>query len=177
MRTTTPAIVVLAISMPAMVPAQTAPPIKMGLWEGTTVTRMTGLNIPPDMAERLKAMGRPVPGAEPRTMHMQSCLTAEKWKDMFTHAQNRENCQVTNVKQDASGMSADMACHGTGGGGATGHMQVSFLSTEKVHGTMHMEASSAQQPQPIVVDVTIDSAYLGDDCKGVSPDTPKIIMK
>ncbi|MBS1799938.1 MAG: DUF3617 domain-containing protein [Acidobacteria bacterium] len=169
--------VVLAGAAP--VGAQTAPPVKMGLWHGTTVTKMTGINIPPEVAERMKAMGRPVPGAEPRAIETESCLTPEKWKEMFTKAQDRQNCKVLNLKQDSSGMSADMVCGSADGTGnsAKGHMQMSFLSTEKVHGTMHMEAVSARQPQPIVVDMTIDSVYQGADCGGVSPDTPKVIMK
>jgi len=56
-------------------------------------------------------------------------------------------------------------------------MEMSFVSTEKVHGTMHMEIVSERQPQPIVMDMTIDNTYQGADCKGVSPDTPKMIMK
>lgn len=170
-------IAMLAVSVTA--PAQSAPPVKMGLWHGTTVTKMTGINIPPEVAERMKAMGRPVPGAEPTTIETESCLTPEKWKEMFAKAQDRQNCTISNLKQDSSGMSADMACASPSGGGSTakGHMQMTFVSSEKVHGTMHMEAVSARQPQPIVVDMTIDSAYQGADCKGISPDTPKVIMK
>jgi Spy/CpxP family protein refolding chaperone len=153
------------------------PPIKMGLWEGTTVTTMTGLTVPPEMAERLKAMGRPVPGSEPRTMQMQSCLTPESWKQMFTRMQDRENCKVTNLKQDAAGMSADMSCQSGGTGSAQGHLQMDFLTPEKMHGTMHIEVTSSRQPKPIVMDITIDSLYQGADCKDVSPDTPKLIMK
>lgn len=175
------AIAVTGVMLAGAVPlrAQAAPPVKMGLWHGTTVTKMTGITLPPEVVEKMKAMGRPVPGAEPQTIETESCLTPEKWKEMFARAQNRENCKISNLKQDASGMSADMVCESPNGGGNTarGHVQMSFLTTEKVHGTMHMEATSVRQPQPIVVDMTIDSVYQGADCKGVSPDTPKVIMK
>jgi hypothetical protein len=149
----------------------------MGLWQGTTVTKMTGLILPPDVVAKMKEMGRPVPGAEPRTMEMQSCLTPEKWKEMLSKAQSNESCKVTNLKQDSSGMSADVTCESARGGGGKGHLEMNFLSTEKVHGTMHMEMMTGRQPQPIVMDMTIDSVYQGADCKGVSPDTPKMIMK
>jgi hypothetical protein len=56
-------------------------------------------------------------------------------------------------------------------------MQMAFLTPEKMHGTMHIEVISSRQPKPIVMDMTIDSLYQGSDCKGVSPDTPKLIMK
>jgi hypothetical protein len=69
-----------------------------------------------------------------------------------------------------------MACQ-TSAGSSTGHVQMNFLSTEKVHGTMHVEAVTSRQAQPIIMDMIIDSTYAGADCKGISPDTPKVIMK
>jgi len=168
---------VVVMLVPCIARAQAAPPVKMGLWQGTTVTKMSGLTLPPEVVERMKAMGRPVPGSEPKTIEMQSCLTPEKWKELFTKAQSNENCKIANLKQDASGMSADIVCDAMRGGTGKGHMEMSFVSTEKVHGTMHMEIVSERQPQPIVMDMTIDNTYQGADCKGVSPDTPKMIMK
>jgi len=169
---------VVSALVPCVARAQAAPPLplKMGLWQGTTVMKMSGLTLPPEIVERMRAAGRPVPGAEPKTMEMQSCLTPEKWKQIFTRAQNNENCKITNLKQDSSGMSADVVCDSGRVGTGKGHLQMDFVSTEKVHGTMHMEIVSQQQ-QPIVMDVTIDNTYQGADCKGVSPDTPKMIMK
>ena len=161
---------------PCVAQAPSTPPIKMGLWQGTTVSRMTGLQLPPEIVEKMKAMGRSIPGSEPKTIETESCLTPEKWKEMFAKSQERENCKIENLKQDSSGMSADMVCT-SGGGSGKGHMQVNFISSEKVHGTMHMEMVTERQPQPIVVDMTFDSTYQGADCKGVSPDTPKVIMK
>ena len=163
---------------PCVAQAPSTPPVKMGLWQGTTVSKMTGLQLPPEVVEKMKAMGRPVPGAEPRTIETQSCVTPEKWKEMFTKVNDdREDCKMMNLKQDSSGMSADMVCSSPRGGNGKGHMEVSFLSTEKVHGTIHMEMVTERQPQPIVMDMTFDSTYQGSDCKGISPDTPKVIMK
>jgi Protein of unknown function (DUF3617) len=157
--------------------APSAPPVKMGLWHGTTVSRMTGFQLPPEVVEKMKAMGRPVPGSEPKTIQTESCLTPEKWKEMFAKTEDeRENCKIQNMKQDSSGMSADLVCD-TRGGTGKGHLQVDFISTEKVHGAMHMEMVMQQQSEPIVVDMTFDSTYQGSDCKGVSPDSPKVIMK
>jgi hypothetical protein len=154
-----------------------APPVKMGLWQGTTTIKLSGLQIPPDIAERMKAAGRPIPGSEPRTIETQSCLTTEKWKEMIAKIQDSENCKLTNVKQDATEMSADIACQTGGGGSAMGRVQVNFPTSEKIHGTGHMEITTSRQPQPIVMDTTLDSTYQGSDCKGVSPDTPKVILK
>jgi hypothetical protein len=149
-------------------------PIKMGLWHGKVVSTMSGLELPPDVVARLKAMGRPVPGSAPTTTETESCLTPEKWKEMLTKSQDRENCRYDNLKVDSSGMSGDMECT-TARGTTKGHMQMNFVSPEKVHGTVHMEVTSARRPQPVLMDMTIDSTYEGADCKGISPDEPKVI--
>lgn len=161
--------------------AQQAPPVRMGLWDSTHVTTMTGLQLPPGVAEKLKAMGRPVPGAEPTRVESQSCLTPEKWKEMLTRTNDQRSCTLTNLQQSSSGMSADITCtpssSGRGSATAHGHMQMNFVSPEKVHGTVHTEVVRAENPQPIVMDMTVDSTWQGADCKGISPDTPKVIMK
>jgi hypothetical protein len=162
------------VLVPLCVQAQSEPPVKMGLWETTVVSKMTGLNLPPQVVERMKQMGRPIPGAEPTTNVVQGCLTPEKWKETWSRAQKNEDCHMQNVKQDASGMSADINCKSEHGS-STGHMQINFVSPEKAHGTVHMEIVTERQPQPLVMDVTMDSAYQGADCKGISPDEAKVI--
>ncbi|HTH53498.1 MAG TPA: DUF3617 domain-containing protein [Edaphobacter sp.] len=167
-----------AVSLAAVVPCMgvaQSPPIKMGLWRGKAVSTMTGLQIPPEVAAKLKAMGRSVPGTEPTTIDTESCLTPEKWKEMLGKTQDRENCTYSNMKVDSGGMSGDMACSTPCGGSAKGHVQMNFVSDEKVHGTVHMEVITTQRPQPIIMDMTIDSTYEGADCKGISPDEPKVI--
>ncbi len=51
------------------------PPVKMGLWQNTITNTMSGLQLPPDVLAKLQAAGRPVPGAAPRTIVTQSCMT------------------------------------------------------------------------------------------------------
>jgi hypothetical protein len=152
----------------------TPPAVKMGLWQNTVTNTMSGIQIPPEVAERMKAMGRPVPGSAPRTTTTQSCLTPDKWQKSISDMQQGKNCQFTNVKQSASGMSGDMTCT-TPEGSSKGHLDATFESQEKMNGKMHMEISTARQSQPIVMDATFESVYQGSDCKGISPDSPKII--
>ena len=150
------------------------PPVKMGLWQNTATNTMTGLQLPPDVLAKLQAMGRPVPGAAPRTIVTQSCLTPDKWQKSFTDMQQNKSCQFTNVHQSTTGMSGDIACT-TGEGSSKGHMEATFPSQEKMNGKMHMEITTARQPQPIVMDVTFEGLYQGADCKGISPDSPKVV--
>ncbi|MCL2660238.1 MAG: DUF3617 domain-containing protein [Acidobacteriaceae bacterium] len=153
----------------SLVFAQTvsAPPMKMGLWEITTVSKMK-LNLPPEVMAHLPGMG-------PQTFVSQVCMTPETWRDAYTKSQkNNKDCQYTNLKQDASGMSADVVCH-SGKGTSTGHMQLTFVSMERTQGTMHMEMTDGKNPQPTIMDMTFDSVFRGDDCKGLAPGAAKLV--
>lgn len=153
------------------------PPVKMGRWQTKMTSTMTGFQIPPDVAARLKAMGRPVPGSEPQTIVSQSCLTPEKWKDMFSHMQGNHDCQFTNEHQSSTSMSAGMTCKSPDGKySSTGHIDVRFTSAEKMSGKVHAETITQSQPQPIVMDMSFESAYQGADCQGISPSSPKVIQ-
>lgn len=154
--------------------AQTAPPVKMGLWKTTSVMTTSGFQIPPDVAARMKAAGRSI--GEPQTVNTLSCLTAEKWKKIFDPSQHDQKCQFTNQQQSSSGMSADMTCSaGASGRTSTGHMAMTFDSTEKMHGKFHMEVNAQSQPHPILIDNSFNGVYQGSDCQGISPDSPKML--
>jgi Protein of unknown function (DUF3617) len=171
---TIPCVAAALFALSPLIHAQSAPPIKMGLWQNTVVSTMSGIQLPPEVVERMKAAGRSVPGGTPKTMVTQGCLTAEKWQESWQRAQAGQDCQTKNLKVEASGMSADIACKSEDGA-STGHTQITFISPEKVHGTTHMEIVTSRNPQPIVMDITMDSVYQGADCKGISPDGTKVI--
>lgn len=174
---------VAILAFPATMPAQTSamsapsvPPIKMGLWQSTSTITMTGFQIPPDIAARLQAMGRPLPTGQPHTTIIQSCLTSEKWQKMFTDMQQDKDCEFTNQHQSSSGMSADLKCKPSSGNRASsGHIEANFLSSEKVNGKVHIVTITDRQPQPIVIDMHFESLYQGADCQGIFPDSPKIV--
>jgi hypothetical protein len=168
--------VVLAgsVAVVAQDAAPAPPAVKMGLWQNTVTNTMSGLQIPPEVAARMQAMGRPVPGAAPRTIVTQSCLTPDKWQKSWADMQGKNNCQFTNVHQSATGLSGDVTCT-MPEGASKGHLDATFSSQEKANGKMHMEITTARQSQPITMDMTFESVYQGADCKGISPDSPKII--
>jgi hypothetical protein len=163
-----------AQDVPTPPPAVSPPPVKMGLWQNTITNTMAGLQIPPEVAARMQAMGRPMPGAAPRTTVTQSCLTPEKWQQSWADMQGKNNCQFTNVHQSATGMSGDVACS-MPQGSSKGHINATYSGLEKVNGKVHMEITAANQSQPIVMDMTFESVYQGADCKGIEPGSPKIV--
>jgi hypothetical protein len=152
----------------------TPPAVKMGLWQNTSSTTMSGIQLPPDVVAKMQAMGRSLPGSTPTTTVTQSCLTPDKWQKSFANMQQNKDCQFTNLHQSSAGMSADMACT-TPQGVSKGHIEATFTSQEKVNGKVHMEITTTRQPQPLVMNMTFESVYQGEDCKGISADSPKII--
>jgi len=84
-------IVAQAQEMPA------TPPVKMGLWETTITNTIGGIQIPPDIAAKMQAMGRPVPGSTPQTVVTHSCMTKEEWAKGFEKMNSNESkCTYSN---------------------------------------------------------------------------------
>ena len=171
-------LVMAMLAAPVAMVAQSAPPVTVGLWQSTSTVTMSGMQIPPEVAARMQAMGRQLPGAQPRTTVMQSCLTAEKWQRMFSDMQQQrdQQCTMSNQQTSSSGMSADIACKSADGrNSSTGHFEVIFVSQEKATGKAHVETTMASQPKPIDMNITFESVFQGSDCKGISPDSPKVM--
>ena len=165
---------VLTLAAAAQQQTITPPPIKMGLWRTTSISTLGGMQLPPDVAARLKAMGKSIGG--PQTINTLSCITQQKWQQMFSRSQGSQNCTFSNVQQSSSAMSADITCTSRGRDNSTGHMDMTFDSDSKMHGKFHMNVTAESQPQPMTVDVGFQGTYQGSDCQGISPDSPKVIQ-
>lgn len=153
-----------------------APPIKLGLWQTTSTATISGIQLPPEIAARLKAMGRPMPFGQPTTTVIQSCVTQEKWEQVFRDTQRNHNCHFTNRHQTPTSLTADMTCKSNNGEiNSTGHIDVSFQNQEAIHGKVHMETVEPSQPHPVATDVHFEGVYKGSDCHGISPDSPKVV--
>jgi hypothetical protein len=180
----TPSVALALLLLPLAAAAQTAapppstllapPPVKMGLWKTNVTSTIAGIQLPPEVAAHMQDMGKSL--GQPHTINSLSCLTAEKWQHMFDRPQQNEHCTLSNLQQSSTGMSADIACTSPhGGGSSNGHMQITFDSAEKMHGTVHINAVTESQPNPMTVDMVYDGTYQGSDCQGISPDSPKIL--
>jgi hypothetical protein len=60
-------------------------------------------------------------------------------------------------------------------GSSKGHIVATYSGQEKVNGKVHMEVAAESQTEPIVMDLSFESVYQGSDCKGISPDSPKVV--
>jgi hypothetical protein len=153
------------------------PPVKMGLWESTIVSNIGGITIPPDVAARLQAMGRQVPGG-PHTVVTQSCMTKDEWAKAFEKMNNgnsESKCTYTNRTITAQKISFDMSCTSERGGVFSGHFEMLIDDDEHSHGTAHMKGEGGQRAQPMTIDTTMTSHYLSADCGEVKPGDAKIL--
>lgn len=141
---------------PVGVLAQTStPPVKMGLWQTSQTSTVSGIG-------------------QLHTIVMQSCFTPEGWTNFFKSMQRDDHCTFIHMKQTSTSLTADVACRSSDSN-STGHFDVSFVSPEKMRGKAHGQVVSQMHPEPMVFDTKFESTYLGADCKGVSPDSAKII--
>lgn len=163
--------------------AQTGPPpVKMGLWEATVTQTMTGLQLPPGVAEKLKEMGRPAPDA-PKTSVYQTCMTPEQWnKNMSEMQTQNKNCTRTNVVENSHKTSFDMTCQSSRPGenspGSTGRMEMVYESPEKTHGTMTMKhVETGAQAGPVDVVIRMQTRFLSSNCGDLKPGESKPLDK
>jgi len=131
-----------------------APPMKTGLWETTTSTRM-------------QMPGGQMPPA--RAMKIRSCVTADSWSRAFGQMRQASRCSRVNENRTATRYSFDLSCPNL-----KGHGDMDFGGGNSGHGTMHVEADAGGKS--MVVDTTWDSKYLGADCGAVTPMSPQIIQ-
>ncbi|MGH9587304.1 MAG: DUF3617 domain-containing protein [Acidobacteriaceae bacterium] len=154
----------------------TPPPVKMGLWETSMTSQMSGFSLPPDVVAKLKAMGRSVPGG-PHTTVSQGCLTPEEWqKDMADMNKPAGNdCAITNRKVDSREISFDISCKSERGD-TTGHWEMHLVDDEHGQGLAHMNSNTTgPNGRHITMDMNFSSRFLSSSCGDVKPGNAKII--
>ncbi|MGA8743177.1 MAG: DUF3617 family protein [Terracidiphilus sp.] len=158
----------LAIAVAAVAQLSDTPPVSMGLWQTETNSTVTGIENTP-MAGMASALGR---------AHVtQSCLTPEKWKSDIQgfNAKQQHGCTMTNVHQDAQKVSFDEACSQGGAGSNSSHVNIFIDSAEHARGTVITKVTAPNLPQPITINMSMVSHYLGSACGDVKPGEGKMI--
>lgn len=143
----------LMFQMPA------TPPMKMGLWESTMSTKMSGMDLPPGMS---------MPNTN---MKVRACMTPENYAKNLGASQRQKDCVRSNEVWAGNHYSFDMACKS---GNTTGHFEMTFESKESGHAVMHMSMNPGSG-HTMQMDMTVDSHFVSSDCGNVSPDKPEMI--
>jgi hypothetical protein len=144
-----------------------------GLWEQTTVTDMSGANMPampelsPEVLAQMQAAGIQMPNfSQPQTRTSQYCITPEEIANREPLAEDEEmeeNCTQENFQSDENGMSADYICTGENAG--TMHMEYVFVSPTHFTGTMTLQGTG--QGMAMNMQTNIEGNRLGADCGNV----------
>jgi hypothetical protein len=170
------AVAVIAAAQTDTTPV-TPPPMKMGLWETTVTSQMSGIQLPPDVVAKLQAMGRPIPGA-PHAAVAQTCLTPDQWQKDFEQMNKPQNsdCTIAKKEADTHDFSFDISCKSQRGMTMNGHWEIHFVDDAHSHGSGNMTSDSpGPNGQPFAMNMTIDAHFVSPDCGDVQPGTPKLI--
>lgn len=145
------------------------PPVTMGLWQTETTGTVSGVENTP-MAAMATALGR--------GHVVQSCLTPEKWKSDIQgfNARQQHECTLSNLHQDAHGVSFDETCQSGRGGTNNAHVDIVIDNAEHSHGTVAMKIANPALPQPITITTSMVSHYLGASCGDVKPGEGKMVQ-
>ena len=151
-----PAFAAAFFQMPA------TPPMKMGLWETTVNTKMSGMDLPPGMN---------VPGLGNNTTTVKVCMTPESYAKNLGGSTNarQKDCVRSNEVWTAKGYAFDLSCNA---GKMTGHFQIIFDNDTESHGVTHMTMNTGGRSMQM--DSISTSKFLSSDCGGIAPDKPVI---
>jgi hypothetical protein len=144
------------------------PPVSMGLWQTDTSSTVTGLENTP-MAGMAGMIGKP--------HSTQSCLTPDQWRRDIQgfNARQQHDCTLSNVHQDPHEVSFDETCQTGRGGTSTAHADIVIQDQQHAHGTVVVKVAAGELPQPMTINMTMASHYVGSDCGDVKPGEGKMV--
>jgi hypothetical protein len=152
-------VIVVALAVLCDLAAAQSPPVKMGLWESTTVTTVANFQ---EIEEQMKKLG--LPNGWP-AVAKQNCKTVASWQkgreEWFTPP---AGCTVTNKTVSARGYSVAFSCSVPEP--ELMQLKMSFDTKELIHGTMHTITTFPKSVGggQMVTDSKITDRFLGVDC-------------
>lgn len=143
---------------------ETTPPIKMGLWQTEAKTAVSG------------AENTPLAREGQRATVTQGCLTPDTWKSTIESLGKNPtiDCKVTNMHQDSQSLSFDEACSSERYNSDM-HFQAQITDNEHMQGSAKVKVTAQGLPQPMTMNMTLDSHFLSSSCGDVKPGEGKVI--
>lgn len=138
--------------------------VKLGLWENTITTEMSGMppvdtsKMAPEQKARFEAAMKARQAQAPRAHAEKSCLTKEKL-ERGPFQDNKESCTHTVISSTRTQWHARLQCTKPK---RVGEFRIKALSRERIMGTMQMNASDANHA--MAVHVSIAGRWLGSNC-------------
>lgn len=141
----------------AQAPVPAPSPIKMGLWHEEVTTTITGVE---DV----------VPA--PQKDSEQFCISAESWHKHALQAAN-SRCIVSNLHQDAHGVSYDVSCGSSEPASTVFHMNILIDNDRRMHGTAVATITAPGSPHHGTWTSTITERYVAPGCGSLKPGEKK----
>lgn len=154
--------------------------VKLGLWETTTKSEMSGMpampampqipeetlaKLPPAQRAQLEARMKGGMGG-PRTNTMKSCLTKEALDRGLNFAQNDNSCTYKVVSSSSTKQEMHSECN-RGQMKMTGDLTIDRVDAEHIKGGMTMK--SAEGGQPMNMKMSFETKWISADCGDVKP--------
>jgi Protein of unknown function (DUF3617) len=168
----------------AALPAQDIKPfdVKLGLWETTSTTEMSGMampnmpqippdalsRMPPEQRARVEAMMKGRGGAA-RPVTTKVCITKETLAHAGAFGQTDKSCTMTVVSSTPSKQVMHMDCTRQENH-MSGDMTVERVDTEHAKGSMVMKSEGEHA---VNMKMSFENKWLGADCGDVKPVLPK----
>ena len=159
--------VIVAMSLAAALSAQ-APliDVKLGLWEMTSVSKMSGdmpkmdtSKMPPEQRAQIEQALKAAMSSHTSTD--KSCVTKETLeKSMFMGDQTKDNCKQVLTVNTKTTLEATITC--TGQTPMTGKVRFDAISPTSVKGTITSVGTTPQGKMNI--DIAMTGKWLGADC-------------
>ena len=145
--------------------------VKLGLWEVTTTTTMSGqAPMPPEKLAKLnpeqRASLKKSMAGPPSTDTHKECVTSEKLKKSLLFGEDHEGCSRTFVTSSSTKIEAKLHCQ-RDQAQTEGTMKLDVLNSESVKGDMDAIVTSGKRTMNM--HVAFSSKYLTSSCGSVEP--------
>ncbi len=148
--------------------------VKLGLWETTVTTTMSGMPAIPDSAlaqmppEQRAKIQQMIEAQNGKPMTTKSCLTKDKLQNSNPFQKAPQGCTYTVLSSTASKMEVKMECV-RNGMTVSSNIMVTASDSENVKGTVHMntDSSNGSAANSMKMDATFTSKWAGASCGDV----------
>lgn len=162
--------------------------VKPGLWENTTVSKISGLampampqltpdqlaKMPPQARAQMEAMMKGGPGA-PRTNTLKACITKEQLaRPLYNNGDKA--CTYNLTHSSSSSQTIHVECT-RGNTKTAGDLTLERVDSEHLKGNMDMkttgDSSTGGGPQNMNINISFTNRWLSSDCGDVKPSGEK----
>lgn len=141
------------------------PPIRMGLWEGTSTER---IDASPAIVEIMKRQGHAISG--PVETKFRTCETPARWNaDRAAVDRIPSGCAVIQKESSAQGMHTHLKCSGPSGESVEIESKVSWTSSGRMDLTNRMADNFGPTLGQYVRSGELHSRFVSADCGSVPP--------